>query len=338
MVFTRQTFVFGTIFALALAACGGQAATAPPSEAAAVEPADTEPSPTEAPTATTAAEPAPAAWASQFPPLDAVPQDVEIPTADGRILAGRYYPAKVNPAPIVVLMHWAVGDMTDWRAIAPWLQNRLDEAYRAGGLAKLAQIDGPWLDPSWFPAILPEASFGVLVFDYNGFGQSASSSNSDAWLQDSLAAVLFASTLEGADPNMIMAVGGSIGADGAVDGCYLFNELVTAGEAQGECIGALSLSPGNTLTRDFTYTEALTALSEAEHLVFCLAAEGDPFSAETCLDAQSDFSTAFIYRGDAHGMMLVDPTMQPSQPAVDANALDLLLDLLAMATGLPVTP
>src|SRR3972149_5015142 len=191
--------------------------------------------------------------------------------------------AKLNPAPIVVLMHWAGGDMRDWVAIAPWLQNRPDELSLASRLARPAvQIDGPWLDPSWFPVITPEASFGALIFDYNGFGQTPYAAADDSLLQDSLAAVTFASTLEGADPNMIVAAGASIGADGAVDGCYLFNEAVAAGEAEGGCLGALSLSPGNYLTPDFTYTEAVKALSDAQHLVFCLAGEGDKFSAQTC--------------------------------------------------------
>lgn len=334
-------FLVPTIFVLVLAACGGAAPTEEieaPQEptAAAVEPT----AEVEVPTET--AQVIEGAWVSQFEPLPAAPQEVSIPTVQGRELAGMYFPAKVNPAPIVVLMHWAGGDMTDWRAIAPWLQNRADELSRKGGFARpIGQIDGPWLDASWFPALLPEASFGVLVFDYGGFGESPLGDNTD--LEDSVAALEFASKLEGADPNMLLTMGASIGADGAVDACYVFNELVTSGEAQGQCLAAMSLSPGNYFmepfgTADFTYAEAVAALSEAEHLVFCLAAEGDSFSAEVCLDAQADFYTAFIYAGDNHGMMLVDPTLSPSDPAMDVNALELLLDFLAMSIGRNVTP
>ncbi len=325
------------ILSLLLAACGGAAPTRAVEvqdepTAAPVEPTAAEvEAPTETPQIVTSA------WVSQFPALPPAPQEVTITTEDGRTLAGLYYPAKVNPAPIVVLMHWAGGDMTDWRSIAPWLQNRADELSLKTGFARPAfQVDGPWLDPSWFPALLPEASFGVLIFDYNGFGQSPGSSDPEGFLQDSVAAVKFASTLEGVDPNMIMTVGASIGADGAVDACYLFNELY--GKALGQCLGAMSLSPGNYLTNDFPYAQAVTALSEAEHLVFCLAAEGDGFSADVCAGAQADLYTSFIYSGDSHGMLLVDPALAPSNPATDANALQLLLDLLAMSTGRPVTP
>lgn len=339
MFLAKRSLYAMSILGLLLGACGGAApkGTGTQEVVEQQEPTSTEVQPTETQQITDAV------WLSQFPPLPAAPQEVTITTEDGRSLAGIYYPAKVNPAPIVVLMHWAGGDMHDWRAIAPWLQNRPDETSRVNHSAKpVSLIEGPWLDPSWFPAILTEASFGVLVFDYNGFGQSPLAPNQDALLKDSLAAVMFASTLEGADPMSILTMGASIGADGAVDGCYLFNKLVVAGEAQGQCLGAMSLSPGNYLagypTPEFTYTEAVVALSEAEHLVFCLAAEGDGESGHVCTEAQADFYTPFIYSGDAHGMMLVDPALTPSAPVVDANALELLLDLLAMSIGKPVTP
>jgi len=331
-----RSFLCSVVLALLLAACGGQPTTLPPAEGASPQPQPSESSTLpEAPPDEPPDEPDVSAWLSQSQPLPAAPQEVEIPTSDGRTLAGFYFPAKVNPAPIVVLMHWAGGDMRDWAAMAPWLQNRPDELADSDVLSG-AQIDGPWLDPTWFPPLVAEASFGVLVFDYSGFGQSAFSSSADALLQDSLAAMMFASTLKGADPNMLLSAGASIGADGTVDGCYLFNQAVAAGEAEGLCLAALSLSPGNYLASEFTYMQAVAELSQAEHRVFCLAAEGDVQSADVCVQSEAAFSTPFLYPGDAHGMSLVDPTMHPSAPAVEANALQLLLDLFAMATGWPV--
>ena len=49
-----------------------------------------------------------------------------------KILKGYYYPsASDQPAPLVVLMHWVMGDMSDWYEIAPWLQNRgLENPFR----------------------------------------------------------------------------------------------------------------------------------------------------------------------------------------------------------------
>ena len=330
------------IFVLLLSACGG----AEPTEVAEIQEESTaapvEPTATEVEAATETPQIISSAWLSQFPALPAAPQEVTITTEDGRNLAGLYYPAKVNPAPIVVLMHWGGGDMTDWRAIAPWLQNRADELSHKGGFARpVGQIDGPWLDDSWFPAILPEASFGVLVFDYNGFGQSPFASVADALLKDSLAAMLFASQLEGADPNVIVAMGGSLGADGAVDGCYLFNQMVAEGTATGNCVGGMALSPGNFITGEFTFEEAAAALSEAGNQVVCLGAEDD--TGPLC-EALSEMASApvppapFIYSGDPHAMFLVDPAITPINPDTGQNALEIFLEFLEDATGLPVIP
>ncbi|HEY4717913.1 MAG TPA: hypothetical protein VIH14_02770 [Anaerolineales bacterium] len=341
----RRYLILLVTLALALSACSPQATEVPsdaPIQAEESATSESEPAATGAATETAEPESLDTAWLSQDPPLEAAPQEVEIPTADGRTLAGMYYPSKVNPAPIVVLMHWAGGDMRDWVAIAPWLQNRPDELSLASRLARPAvQIDGPWLDPSWFPAITPEASFGALIFDYNGFGQTPYAAADDSLLQDSLAAVTFASTLEGADPNMIVAAGASIGADGAVDGCYLFNEAVAAGEAQGQCLGALSLSPGNFLTGQFTYTKATQTLTESEVVVYCLAAEDDGEAWDVCEELENLPSyridaIPFEYAGDLHGMMLVDPEINPIDPANGLNALQIFLEFLEAATQLPV--
>jgi hypothetical protein len=51
-----------------------------------------------------------------------------------------------------------------------------------------------------------------------------------------------------------------------------------------------------------------------------------------------DFYSPFYYSGEDHGMFLVDPAKTPFQPELDANALELLLDLLAMSIGRNVTP
>lgn len=106
----KALFTVPVVFALLLSSCGGAA----PTEVAEVpeEPvtAQEEPPVAEAELATETPQPITSAWMSQFPALPAAPQEVTITTEDGRALAGLYYPAKVNPAPIVVLMHWAGGD------------------------------------------------------------------------------------------------------------------------------------------------------------------------------------------------------------------------------------
>ncbi|MCL5428938.1 MAG: hypothetical protein M1347_03920 [Chloroflexi bacterium] len=343
----KALFPVPAILVLLLSACGGAA----PTEVAEIQEESTvapeEPAATEVEAATETPQIIASAWLSQFPALPAAPQEVSIPTVQGRSLAGIYYTAKVNPAPIVVLMHWAGGDKTDWRAITPWLQNRADELSHKVGFARLiGQVEGPWLDPSWFPDILPEASFGVLVFDYGGFGDSPLGEHTE--LDDSLAALEFASTLEGVNPDQIITMGASIGADGAVDACYLFNMAVAEDGVSGRCVGAMALSPGNFFmapfgTADFTFSEAAAALLEDGNYVGCLGAIEDAEAGRICIDLGAFTSgtvppTPFVYEGDNHGMFLIDPALTPFQPPVDENALQIFLQFLEHATGLPIIP
>jgi hypothetical protein len=79
------------------------------------------------------------------------PQIVTITTEDNFTLTGYYYPAAIENAPVVVLMHWMKGDHNDWNEVAVWLQNRgLKNPFENPGDA--AQFR--WWDPSWFPTIL----------------------------------------------------------------------------------------------------------------------------------------------------------------------------------------
>jgi hypothetical protein len=276
-------------------------------------------------------------WQPLLQPLRANPQAVYISLDDGQQLAGVYYPAKVNPAPVVVLMHWAGGNMRDWAAIAPWLQNRAADWPTLASLAdRAASSEEPWRNPDWFPAIHPDASFGVLVFDYECFGLSDCTVRDHVWLEDSLSAVKFASTLEGVDPNAIMTVGASIGADGALDSCYLFNEAVVAGEAQGNCAGAFSISPGNHLTSGFTYMEGVSALTATDSTVFCLAAQEEGSTRRLCSKPSADTFHPYFYPGRAHGMVLIAPTATASDEVMGPNPLQLLLEFLSVSTGSPV--
>jgi hypothetical protein len=270
-----------------------------------------------------------------YEPLPADPQPVIIDTEDGRTLEGFYYPAKNPNAPIVVLMHWAPGDMEDWVAIAPWLQNRHDElttsqnapVVMAGYRTKL-QTGAAWTDDSWFPPMPEEASFAVLTFNFGGYGSSIG--GRPTMIIDAQTAVQFAATLPEIDPSQIAAMGASIGSDGVVDGCYLFNE---SGET-GTCIGALSLSPGNYLTDEFTYAEAVTPLDTAGYPVWCFAAENDYESPATCLSAEGDHYRTFIYPDSPHGMELVVPEFYPQDPAIEFDTLQLVQEWLEEVYGL----
>ena len=245
-------------------------------------------------------------------------QVVQIPTQDGRTLEGFFYPPKEANSPVVVLMHWAPGSMDDWNHIAAWLQNRQGET--------AAPTDGKGAihDPTWFPAMPATQSFAVLTFNFGDYGASQYGGSRESYVVDAVSALEYAASLPGVDPHRVAAIGASIGADGAVDACYLFND---AGE-KGTCIGALSLSPGNYLTGEFTYQHAAEMVNLSGYPVWCLAAKMDGVSPKLCQSLTDSLNRSFIFSDRHHGMDLVDPQLFPSDPAVDFNALELIQEFL----------
>jgi dienelactone hydrolase len=237
-------------------------------------------------------------------PLPPDPQRIEFQAKDGQALSGTYYPAAVNPAPTIVLMHWAPGDETAWVAIAAWLQNR--------GLA-VEPGDMPWLDPEWFPPMLEGRSFAIFTFTFRGCEGGCGSLDREGWLLDAQAAVQTAKALDGVDPEQIAIIGASIGADGAADTC---------GEG---CLGALSFSPGSYLT--IPYETAVAEVDGAEKPAWCLAAEDDPGSAPACQAASGNHYRMEMYSGADHGMELIRPDTEP-------NTLELVLEFLQLVFAL----
>lgn len=299
---------------LLIAACG--TATPPPVTEEATEAPEivaTEPptsAPTEPPTVAPTEPPAPTKAPSG---LDANPQRIEFQAEDGKNLVGYYFPSKYADAPVVILMHWAGGDLTDWCEIAPWLQNRADEnpvkpercANAGAGLP--ASIAATWLDPTWFPSMNAEASMAVFAFDFRGYGESEAGGSGIELTLDAKAAFATASGLTGVDASRMAALGASIGADGAADGCLLYNQ-----EAGSGCVGALSLSPGNYLEMDY----AATVAEIVPNPVWCLTTEGDEGSYSTCNAASGENYRTVIYTGsDQHGMTLLAPEFDP-QPMI----------------------
>lgn len=128
--------------------------------------------------------------------------------------------------------------------------------------------------------------------------------------------------LDGVDRTRIVAIGASVGSDGAPDGCCLLND-----EYENSCLGAMSLSPGSYLT--IPYADAVRALGEETPAkpAWCLAATDDKPSAEACAAASGDHFRSFTYPGNPHGMMLVQPGLEP-------NVMLLMLDSLKLALGL----
>lgn len=234
------------------------------------------------------------------------PQEVAFEAEDGQVLEGHYYPAITNPASVIILMHWAPGNMDDWNEIAFWLQNR----GLSGSSANVGQQ--PWLDPSWFPAMPEEKSYAVFTFSFRNGSREQK-------LLDAQAAFRAVHDLEGVDPLQILSLGASIGADGAPDGCFWHNEIFGDG-----CLGVLSLSPGSYLT--VAYNEAVDKLG-SETLAkpaWCFYATDDAASSEACQSASGEHYRMVEWQGGTwHGMELLDPARDP-------NAMQLILEWLAL--------
>ncbi len=242
------------------------------------------------------------------------PQEVTFQAADGQALSGYYYPAAVNPAPLVMLMHWAGGDKSDWYEVAPWLQNRgLNNPFPNPGTET-------WWDPTWFPAVPANASYGVFIFSLRGCNPSPEGCTGwtpAEWLMDVRVAMVTAAALEGVDGRRIVTVGSSVGADGAPDGCAWLNE-----QQPGSCLGALSLSPGNYL--DLPYPQVVETLGRNQPPVaaWCLADENE-FG--LCQAAEASANPAYRDRmipGGQHGTRLLRDGLEPLP-------MQLILDFLA---------
>ncbi len=246
--------------------------------------------------------------------------EIEFTTSDGRTLTATYYPAAKLNAPVVILMHWVMGDKTDWTQIAYWLQNR--------GLAGVTEnmtginMEMPWLDSSWFPPMPAGRSYNVLAFTfYNCKVDGCMTIEREKWLLDTQAAFVTAMTLEGVDPTKIVGMGASVGADAAVDGCQYINI-----KYPNTCHAAISLSPGSYLTLD--YKDVVDELIDIEPVgVMCFYATGDAESAPTCESIEvNENYTPVKYEGNYHGMMLI-------QPELDHDTLTLIMEFLDATVG-----
>jgi len=226
--------------------------------------------------------------------LDPEPIDVNFTTEDGVELDGLYYPAAENPAPLIILVHWARGDMTEWEPIAYWLQDR-------GLLIRTPDYNNSWKSSDWFPENKLEVPLGVLVFTLRDCQGGCQSYSPEEWLLDIEAVMKKAAQLQGIDKDRIITAGASIGADGALYGCAWMNR-----SGFGSCIGSFSLSPASLLT--LPYDEVANQLIGAEppSPVYCLFGLRDDASVETCSDIEGLIPVDYGYI-ENHGFELFQP-------------------------------
>ena len=317
----KKAAFFLLVFTLILAACAPGAATLPPVDtaqpAAATIPEDSTPTSTEPPAATeTPTTPPPADPTPAILPPE--PQQITFQASDGQALSGYYYPAAVESAPLVVLMHWVNGNQSDWHEIAVWLQNR----GQANPFPNPA--NRPWWDPAWFPKIPNGVSYGVFVFSFRDcqpFSTGCAGWQPQAWLLDAQAALQTALTLEGIDPTRVAAIGSSIGADGAADACAWLAE-----QQPGTCRGALSLSPGGFL--NLSYSDVVKQMGENQPplAAWCLVDENEISVCNSAANQGNPAFRAVEIPGAGHGNELLTPDLEPLP-------LQLILDFLAETVG-----
>jgi dienelactone hydrolase len=171
--------------------------------------------------------------------------------------------------------------------------------------------------------MLAGQSLAIFTFSFRDCEGGCKTSDRPGFLLDAQAAMQKASELEGIDPQRIVVIGASIGADGAADGCSWLNTQA----GKGHCLGALSLSPGNYLTIPYAVAVAVLEAEQPPKPVWCLFSKSDQPSAAACTAASCERYRQIAYGGNRHGMALVDPKVEP-------NALQLVLDFLKLNLGL----
>jgi len=275
-----------------------------------VAPSDTPLPPTEAPISTDTQVPptdTPTTVPTLAPPA-AEPQVIEFSSEDGLQLAGTFYPASINPAPVVVLMHEGLGNQSQVEALALWMQNRPDEV--DAGPTGLTVYD-------WMPEFPPEiGSLAVFTFDMRGHGKSEGPLPPPGqplpYLMDARAALALAKTLEGVDPHQVVPIGASMFAEAGLLGCLSLEGTTILPEQTGnDCIATLAISPFGFY--NIPFDQAADALFNAvdRSTVWCLHAEQD-INPETCraIDGK-DRARAVIYPGDTHGVEFFQPGLDP---------------------------
>jgi hypothetical protein len=229
---------------------------------------------TSSPTSTPTSTPVPTA--TEAPPAEV--QDSTFKASDGQELVGTYYPPSACGLPLTVLYFpWVRGDRDDWEALA-------------------ASLPGDF-------------SYGVLSITTRGCeGGCGEEWDRSGWLLDYSAAIQAAQQLPCADQSRLVAMGSSVGADGAMVAC-----------AQDEkCVGALAFSANGWL--GIPYVDEVGSMVEAGKHVWAVSSQGDLGVAHLDRPEWREYYREIIFPGAEHGDELYPLTGQLVQDFLECAA------------------
>lgn len=289
----KLLLIFLTLaFLVAGCGSGGEGAVSIPLESPATE--TMLPSDTPVPSLTFTPSPTLTPSATPIVILDPEPIEIGFTTSDGQILSGRYYPASENPAPVIILVHWATGDQSEWTRIAQWLQDR-------GELVKEPDYNRSWLSSNWFPEKPTDMPLGVITFTLRSCEGECTAYLPTDWLRDMEAVMAAVAQMQGVDRTQVMTAGASIGADIAIYGCNWLNQT-----GEGSCRGSFSLSPASLTTIPYQAMVDQLVNTDPPGKVYCLFGLRDDASLETCGDLSGITAIDYGYI-ENHGLELVQP-------------------------------
>ncbi|MBZ0275354.1 MAG: alpha/beta fold hydrolase [Anaerolineae bacterium] len=217
------------------------------------------------------------AAAQDTPPVE--PQAVQLTAADGLVLVGDYYSMPVEAGqqrPAVLLLHM------------------LNSQRRA-----------------WNPLITPllDAGYNVLAVDMRGHGETGSTKDWDAAIQDTQLWLDWLHNQPDVQPDGVSSIGASIGSNLALIGC--------ANDAT--CATAIALSPGLEylgVKLDDTVTQGFSNRG-----ILLVAGRRDTTSAVSVTELTSTMTSevsALLFTGSSHGtaMLTVDRLKQVLIPEI----------------------
>jgi hypothetical protein len=248
------------------------------------------------------------ATASQTPkPL--MPEEIQLMAENGEPFPALYFPPSHSPAPVIIFMHQLNLDMDQWQAIAPWL-------WGAGEAVPVTDPEEAWLDSSWFPENTLSNAPGVLIFTYRNCYSGCKQPQNKKILQDAQTALQYVLTLPETDTDQITIVGTSIGADAAIDSCFLLQDKTAYA-----CKNVIAVSPGSYMQYRFESVAKVMVHDQTD--IYCYASRADVGPAATCTGFQSsEHYHYFVGKGHQHGIELFSP-------AFEMNLLDVLLQAVA---------